>query len=63
MQTHIGRYHSLQGVDFDAPRGMTTLLLGRDAIAKTCPRATSRVLASVMSPSGESQDEAVRRNR
>jgi len=36
MQSHIGRYRSLQGVDFDALRGMTTLLLGCDAIAKTC---------------------------
>jgi hypothetical protein len=24
MQTHIGRYHSLQGVDFYALRGTTT---------------------------------------
>jgi hypothetical protein len=63
MQTHIGRYHSLQGVDFDALRGMTTLLLGRDAIAKTCPRATSPVLASVMSPTASRKTRRVRTNR
>ena len=35
MHTHIGRYHILQGVDFDAPAGMTTMLLGRNGAGKT----------------------------
>ena len=30
VHTHIGRYHILQGVDFDAPAGETTMLLGRN---------------------------------
>jgi hypothetical protein len=34
MHTHIGRYHSLQGVDFDARRGMTTLLLAATPLQK-----------------------------
>ena len=35
MHTHIGRYHILQGVDFDAPAGRTTMLLGRNGAGKT----------------------------
>ena len=26
VHTHVGRYHLLQGVDFDAPAGRTTML-------------------------------------
>jgi branched-chain amino acid transport system ATP-binding protein len=35
VHTHIGRYHILQGVDFDAPAGATTTLLGRNGAGKT----------------------------
>ena len=35
VHTHIGRYHILQGVDFDAPGGKTTMLLGRNGAGKT----------------------------
>jgi len=35
VHTHIGRYHILQGVDFDAPAGKTTMLLGRNGAGKT----------------------------
>ena len=35
VHTHIGRYHILQGVDFAAPRGETTMLLGRNGAGKT----------------------------
>ena len=35
VHTHIGRYHILQGVDLDAPAGMTTMLLGRNGAGKT----------------------------
>ncbi len=35
VHTHIGRYHILQGVDFDAPSGKTTMLLGRNGAGKT----------------------------
>jgi len=35
VHTHIGRYHILQGVDFDAPAGRTTMLLGRNGAGKT----------------------------
>ncbi len=35
VHTHIGRYHILQGVDFDAPAGQTTMLLGRNGAGKT----------------------------
>ena len=35
VHTHIGRYHILQGVDFEAPAGRATLLLGRNGAGKT----------------------------
>ena len=35
VHTHIGRYHILQGVEFDAPEGKTTMLLGRNGAGKT----------------------------
>jgi branched-chain amino acid transport system ATP-binding protein len=35
VHTHIGRYHILQGVDFDVPQGATTMLLGRNGAGKT----------------------------
>ena len=35
VHTHIGRYHILQGVDFDVPAGQTTMLLGRNGAGKT----------------------------
>jgi branched-chain amino acid transport system ATP-binding protein len=35
VHTHIGRYHILQGVGFDAPEGATTMLLGRNGAGKT----------------------------
>ncbi|MCZ7656720.1 MAG: ABC transporter ATP-binding protein [Xanthobacteraceae bacterium] len=35
VQTHIGRYHILQGVDLDVPEGRTTMLLGRNGAGKT----------------------------
>jgi branched-chain amino acid transport system ATP-binding protein len=35
VHTYIGRYHILQGVDFDAPAGLTTMLLGRNGAGKT----------------------------
>jgi branched-chain amino acid transport system ATP-binding protein len=35
VHTHVGRYHILQGVDFDAPEGETTMLLGRNGAGKT----------------------------
>lgn len=35
VHTHIGRYHILQGVDFVAPEGKTTMLLGRNGAGKT----------------------------
>ena len=35
VHTHLGRYHILQGVDLDAPAGLTTMLLGRNGVGKT----------------------------
>ncbi len=39
VNTHIGHYHILQGVDFVVPRGGLTMLLGRNGAGKsTCLR-------------------------
>src|ERR1700684_1866542 len=35
VNTHIGPYHILQGVDLAVPRGKTTMLLGRNGAGKT----------------------------
>jgi branched-chain amino acid transport system ATP-binding protein len=35
VHTNIGRYHILQGVDFEVPEGQTTMLLGRNGAGKT----------------------------
>ena len=35
VETYIGRYHILQGVDFDVPEGQTTMLLGRNGAGTT----------------------------
>jgi branched-chain amino acid transport system ATP-binding protein len=35
VQTHIGAYHILHGVDLAVPRGQTTMLLGRNGAGKT----------------------------
>ena len=35
VQTHIGAYHILHGVDLVVPRGQLTLLLGRNGAGKT----------------------------
>jgi branched-chain amino acid transport system ATP-binding protein len=35
VNTHIGNYHILQGVDFIVPRGELTMLLGRNGAGKT----------------------------
>lgn len=35
VNTHIGQYHILHGVDFAVPRGELTMLLGRNGAGKT----------------------------
>jgi branched-chain amino acid transport system ATP-binding protein len=35
VNTHIGQYHILQGVDFSVPRNSLTMLLGRNGAGKT----------------------------
>jgi branched-chain amino acid transport system ATP-binding protein len=57
VHTHIGRYHILQGVDFDALEGKTTMLLGRNGAGKTTTLRTImglwRASAGAIALSGE----------
>src|SRR5262245_24328543 len=44
VNTHLGQYHILQGVDFAVPRGGLTMLLGRNGAGKaTCLRTVRRL--------------------
>jgi branched-chain amino acid transport system ATP-binding protein len=48
VQTHIGRYHILHGVDLAVPEGETTMLLGRNGAGKT---TTLRTIMGLSPPS------------
>jgi branched-chain amino acid transport system ATP-binding protein len=48
VHTHIGPYHILQGVDFNAAEGKTTMLLGRNGAGKT---TTLRTIMGLWRPS------------
>jgi branched-chain amino acid transport system ATP-binding protein len=48
VQTHIGRYHILHGVDFEVAEGQTTMLLGRNGAGKT---TTLRTIMGLTPPS------------
>jgi branched-chain amino acid transport system ATP-binding protein len=48
VHTHIGRYHILQGVDFEVPAGELTVLLGRNGAGKT---TTLRTIMGLWKPS------------
>ncbi len=48
VNTHIGQYHILQGVDFEVPTGGITVLLGRNGAGKT---TTLRTIMGLWKPS------------
>jgi len=48
VQTHIGAYHILHGVDFAVPAGEVTMLLGRNGAGKT---TTLRTIMGLWAPS------------
>ena len=49
VETHIGRYHILHGVDLGVPEGSTTMLLGRNGAGKT---TTLRTIMGLWRASG-----------
>jgi len=51
VQTHIGSYHILHGVDFEVPAGEVTMLLGRNGAGKTTTLRTIMGLWSASSGS------------
>jgi len=58
VNTHIGAYHILHGVDLEVPRGQLTMLLGRNGAGKTTTLRTIMGLwqASLGSISFDGQD-------
>ena len=58
VNTHIGAYHILHGVDLDVPRGQLTMLLGRNGAGKTTTLRTIMGLwqASIGSITFDGQD-------
>jgi len=51
VETRIGAYHILHGVDLDVPRGQLTMLLGRNGAGKT---TTLRTIMGLWRPSAGS---------
>jgi branched-chain amino acid transport system ATP-binding protein len=51
LETRIGAYHILHGVDFEVPRGQLTMLLGRNGAGKT---TTLRTIMGLWQPSAGS---------
>src|ERR1700704_4277251 len=49
VETHIGRYHILHGVELAVPEGQTTMLLGRNGAGKT---TTLRTIMGLWRASG-----------
>ncbi|MEA2879873.1 MAG: branched-chain amino acid transport system ATP-binding protein [Hyphomicrobiales bacterium] len=49
VETHIGRYHILHGVELGVPEGRTTMLLGRNGAGKT---TTLRTIMGLWRASG-----------
>jgi branched-chain amino acid transport system ATP-binding protein len=48
MQTHIGQYHILQGINLEVPEGHVTVLIGRNGAGKT---TTLRSIIGLTPPS------------
>jgi branched-chain amino acid transport system ATP-binding protein len=61
VETHIGPYHILHGVDFSVPRGGLTMLLGRNGAGKTTTLRT--IMGLLRASAGEVifADEAITR--
>ena len=53
VQTRIGRYHILHGVDFDVPEGGLAMLLGRNGAGKTTTLRTVMGLWRASAGEGE----------
>jgi branched-chain amino acid transport system ATP-binding protein len=53
VETHIGRYHILHGVELAVPQGQTTMLLGRNGAGKTTTLRT--IMGLWRASSGEIQ--------
>ena len=59
VQTHIGSYHILHGVDFEVPAGEVTMLLGRNGAGKTTTLRTIMGLWSASSGSVSFDDKPI----
>lgn len=59
VQTHIGQYHILQGVSFEAKEGEVSVLLGRNGAGKTTTLKTIMGLTPATAGTIHFQDRAI----
>ncbi|TQR17978.1 ABC transporter ATP-binding protein [Psychrobacillus soli] len=59
VQTHIGQYHILQGVSFEAKEGQVSVLLGRNGAGKTTTLKTIMGLTPATSGTIHFQDKEI----
>ncbi|QCR32209.1 ABC transporter ATP-binding protein [Lysinibacillus sp. SGAir0095] len=59
IQTHIGQYHILQGIQFEAKEGEVSVLLGRNGAGKTTTLKTIMGLTPATSGSITFQNQAI----
>ncbi|TQR19490.1 ABC transporter ATP-binding protein [Psychrobacillus vulpis] len=62
VHTHIGQYHILQGVSFEAKAGEVSVLLGRNGAGKTTTLKTIMGLTPATSGAITFEDEAITKN-
>lgn len=63
IQTHIGQYHILQGVNFEAREGEVSVLLGRNGAGKTTTLKTIMGLTPATSGQIMFEDQNITKNK
>ncbi|WP_102692280.1 ABC transporter ATP-binding protein [Rummeliibacillus pycnus] len=63
LQTHIGQYHILQGIDFEAKEGEVSVLLGRNGAGKTTTLKTIMGLTPASHGSVQFEDKNITKEK